>query len=123
MATQSNAFSNNVPRKIITADGDVNVGNLDTQVHLFSSTEPPTPGEQHAVLLPCNPQLGETHLILGATAGAILDGNGSPIVRPGVVNPNVLAAGDCVQLVFTKDPAGKDCGCGSSDNGGFWHAC
>lgn len=122
MSTQSNTFTNHVPRRVITTDGDANLGTWDTQLHVFSSTDPATPGEQHTVLLPCNPQLGETHLVLAVTAGVLLDGNGAPIIRPGVVNPNVLALGECVNLVFTKDPAGNGCGCAGSD-GGAWHAC
>lgn len=121
MAVQSNTLPV-LPKKIITSDGDVNVGNLDSQVQLFSSTEPPTPGESHAVLLPCNPQLGQSHKIIAVSAGATLDGNGAPILRAGVVDPNALAAGECVELTFAKDPAGNGCGCAGSE-GGAWIGC
>lgn len=118
MATQANTLPV-LPKKIIVAsDGeDVILGNLDSQLQVFSSTDPPTPGESVNVTLPCNPQLGLSIEIVAVNAAVNLDGNGFPISQPGVVNPTVVAAGSRVVATFVQDPALRSGGGCCNGNG------
>jgi hypothetical protein len=117
MATQSNTLPGNLPKKIITTDADATLGNLDSQIQVFSQTDPATPGESHVISMPPNPQLGQEHLVVAVTAGATLDGNGSTIMGATTVN-----IGECAKMVFTQDPAlaSSNCNCAGA---GAWVNC
>lgn len=124
MGTQSNTLPV-LPQKIITAQDDSGLDNIDAQIHFFSDSNPPTPGQTHTLTLPCAPGLGQSHRIVAATAAVnIVDSNGTPITRNGLPFANPLPLGSSVVITFTKDPAGgqsNGCGCGGSDtSGGTW---
>lgn len=117
MGTQSNTLPV-LPEKIITGQEDSGLDSIDAQFHAFSDTDPPTPGATITLTLPCNPKLGEKHLIVASSAAVNLDGNSVPIVENNAPFVNPIPAGSARWIVFSKDPNGGQVGCGCGGNTG-----
>lgn len=87
--------------RVVTTDEAYTIGNQDNEVHVFSDVYPvPGPLQQKAIKFPANPLIGEEHLIVAATADAVLDGNGMLLVGTAT-----MPGGTAARWVFTADPS------------------
>ena len=117
MSFQTTGILNKRAIKVIITDTDAVLDTIDDQIHVFSPNAPaPTaPPDTIKVTLPCNPLVGEEHLIVANNANAQLDAGTDPIV--GLGTPATVPAGTATRVVFSAEPdttGGSGCNCGNS---------
>jgi hypothetical protein len=116
---QSNAFSRTRPEKVVSTQEATTISVLDDQVQVFSDTDPPDPSSIVELTLPCNPRIGEQHLIVGGTATARVDSGDEdvPIINGSNGSSGQtsdVGIGECANFVFVKDPC---------NGNGHWVRC
>lgn len=91
---------------VIETDDDYTLDTGDDQVHVTGKDDPDVASV--TLTMPCNPQLGEQHLLVAAGAPITVDGNGNAV--DGLATS--VAKGHAALLTFSRDEALDECDAG-----------
>ena len=105
---QANTIYRQNALRIVTTDEDTHIDTNDDQVHVVGTDDDVT---VVTLTLPCNPKVGEQHLLVATSAPITVDGNGADVTA----GYESIPVGYSMLYTFSQDQCSED-----DDDAGIW---